>query len=245
MPVVVAFARERFERFIVPDTVRFPPTSALPCTAKSVPGVVVPTPTFPVDVIIKAVEVAEAVEVETLKRFIFEFVEVAETERRAQGEDEEMPREFEVLFQKKELSPLIAEAPLQKVTWPVLPEPVIEPPPPELIHVPPIEKHPPVRFKPFAKVEVAFVLVALKESATTTPATESFAYGDDVPIPTRWFIESTTSVPASNVALLALKEVNEPVSPEIGVAPETEVIVGLTIVTFESWLILCDEEICC
>lgn len=52
-------------------------TSALPATAKSAPGVEVPTPTLPPAVTTNAVEVAPALEVETANRFMFENVDVA------------------------------------------------------------------------------------------------------------------------------------------------------------------------
>jgi len=77
------------------------PAVMRPETANSEPGVVVPTPTFPPEVTINAVDVPVCVEVEMAKRFRFEKVEVAEMARRAQGEVEEMPREAGVAFQKK------------------------------------------------------------------------------------------------------------------------------------------------
>src|SRR3990167_4972697 len=43
----------------------------------------------------------------------------------------------------------------------------------------------PVATNPPEKVDVAVVEVAWKYSATTGPTTESFAYGDVVPMPTR------------------------------------------------------------
>ena len=49
----------------------------------------------------KAVEVAEAVEVEMAKRLMFELLEVALMASLAQGEVEESPRESWVSFQKK------------------------------------------------------------------------------------------------------------------------------------------------
>ncbi len=77
-----------------------------------------------------------------------------------------------------------------------------DPPSPDR-QVPLIEKHPPVKLIPLAKVEEAVVevtfsrfveippakvdvavVVEMKELATTVPPTESFEYGDVVPIPT-------------------------------------------------------------
>ena len=72
-----------------------------PCTEKSVPGVVVPTPTLPCEVTTKAVEVLFEVEVETAKSGMLERVEVAEILSLAQGEVVEIPRDAGVAFQKK------------------------------------------------------------------------------------------------------------------------------------------------
>jgi hypothetical protein len=47
--------RVRLERVSAPPMVRFPEMRALPCTAKSEPGVVVPTPTLPFASMMKAV----------------------------------------------------------------------------------------------------------------------------------------------------------------------------------------------
>ncbi len=76
-------------------------------------------------------------------------------------------------------------------------------------HAPPTAKHPPAKVIPFANVEVAVVevifnalvcippakvdvavVVPVKYAATTCPTTESGAYGELVPIPTRPFATS-------------------------------------------------------
>lgn len=93
------------------------------------------------------------------------------------------------------------------------PEPsaVNVPEPPPVTQFPFIAKHPDVRFIPFAKVDDAIVDVTesrfveipptkvevaveveTNEFATTVPPTESFSYGDEVPIPTFPVIESKT-----------------------------------------------------
>ena len=74
------------------------------CMDRSPHGVLVPTPTLPCESTTSAVVVERVVDertVERTKRGRFERDEVAETDRRAKGVVEEIPKETEALFQKK------------------------------------------------------------------------------------------------------------------------------------------------
>ena len=84
--VTKIFESERVPRYATPVTVRSPENKLEPWTAKSAPGVVVPIPTFPVESMMKAVEVADSEEVDTAKSGMFESEDVAETDKRANGD---------------------------------------------------------------------------------------------------------------------------------------------------------------
>ena len=70
----------------MPPMVKLPEMYADPCTLSSRLGLVVPIPTFPFESIMKAVEVADSEEVDTAKSGMFESEDVAETDKRANGD---------------------------------------------------------------------------------------------------------------------------------------------------------------
>ena len=156
-----------------------------PCTEKSVPGVVVPTPTLPCEVTTKAVEVLFEVEVETAKSGMLERVEVAEILSLAQGEVVEIPREAGVAFQKRfELSWVRRPFDPMKGTEPWVREVVKEEVATRVPNcpLPPSTKEPvspAVEARPPAKVEVAEEVEVIEpvvrepvESEEKTPETE-------------------------------------------------------------------------
>src|SRR5687767_657119 len=89
------------------------------------------------------------------------------------------PSRLLVLSQKKLLSPETVAAPVQKVAWPVAPEPVIPPPPPLTVPLQvklpeasteqPVEPEPPlISTAPVESIASAFVVV-LYVSAASSP----------------------------------------------------------------------------